>query len=163
MLIVVKLVIYFLIWTFYSYFIHRIAHIPSKKNPLYKIHFVHHRIQYDGSYWPSWYNFFFWFGSWPASIDVWITFTLPIVLLIFIDPIPGSILLVFHYFYEVFLAGNVLDHNPAIKGRIVRVFAIGQYHVNHHKLYVRNFSFYITFWDYLFGTKESELKSTLKK
>ncbi|MCV9888129.1 sterol desaturase family protein [Metabacillus halosaccharovorans] len=152
MILLVKLVIYFLIWSLYSYVIHRIAHIPSKKNPLLKIHLVHHRVKYDDSFLPEWPNFFFWFGSWRASLDVWITLTFPVVIIAIIDPVPGVILLVFHYFYEVFLAGNVVDHNPNIKGRITRYFAIGQYHVRHHEVYRANYGFFITLWDRLFGT-----------
>ncbi|MGQ4665510.1 sterol desaturase family protein [Metabacillus halosaccharovorans] len=152
MILLVKLVIYFLIWSLYSYVIHRIAHIPSKKNPLLKIHLVHHRVKYDDSFLPEWPNFFFWFGSWRASLDVWITLTLPVVIIAIIDPVPGVILLVFHYFYEVFLAGNVVDHNPNIKGKITRYFAIGQYHVRHHEVYRANYGFFITLWDRLFGT-----------
>jgi len=152
MIILTKLIVYFLIWSLYSYIIHRIAHIPNKKNPLLKIHVVHHRVEYDDSILPSWPNFFFWFGSWRASLDVWITLTLPVVVIAIIDPIPGLILLAFHYFYEIFFASNVIDHNPNIKGKITKFFAIGQYHVKHHEVYRSNYGFFITLWDHLFGT-----------
>ncbi|MDN4524093.1 sterol desaturase family protein [Fictibacillus fluitans] len=151
-MLLAKLLIYFLIWSLYSYLIHRIAHIPSKKNPLLKIHLVHHRVEYDSSFLPSWPNFFFWFGSWRASIDVWVTLTLPLVVIAILDPVPGLILLGFHYFYEVFFASNVIDHNPHIKGRVTKLLAIGQYHVKHHEVYRSNYGFFITLWDHLFGT-----------
>lgn len=155
MILILKLFLYFILWTLYSYTIHRIAHIPSKKNPLYKVHHVHHRVKYDpAKSLPELSNYFFWFGSWYASLDVWITFTLPLVILVIIDPVPGIVLLVIHYLYEVFLSGNVIDHNPNIKGKITRIFAVGEYHLHHHKVYRKNYAFFITLWDHVFGTKQ---------
>ncbi|WP_025028674.1 sterol desaturase family protein [Caldalkalibacillus mannanilyticus] len=154
MLLLMKIIGYYLLCTLYSYIIHRLAHIPSKKNPLYKIHLEHHKNKYDDlkPSLPSIPNYFMWFGSWKASLDVWITLTLPFVIVAFIDPVPGIILLVYHYLYEIFLAASVLDHNPRVKGAITRFLAVGQFHMKHHYYIKGNYGFYITLWDYVFGT-----------
>lgn len=155
-----SLIFYFMLWTLCSYWIHRIAHIPHKKNILFKVHQAHHMVQYGESYMPSWGSFFFWFGSWKASLDVWISLTLPVVIIAIIDPVPGITLLIFHYVYEVFFSSNVLDHNPKIKGMVTRIFAIGQYHLQHHRVQRWNYSFFITLWDHVFRTVKKSGKNT---
>jgi sterol desaturase/sphingolipid hydroxylase (fatty acid hydroxylase superfamily) len=162
MIFPIKLVVYFLLWTLYSFIIHRLAHIRSKKNPLHVIHMPHHRYQYSDAKWPPLSDFFFWFGGWKESLDVWITFTLPLVVLLFFDPVYGVILLIFHYIYEVFLSRNILDHNPHITGKITRFIPIGSYHLEHHKYYKCNYSFYITLWDTLFRTSDRYVKRPAK-
>ncbi|TCP67302.1 sterol desaturase family protein [Baia soyae] len=154
MVFVLKLVGYYLLCNLYSYVMHRLAHIPSKKNPLFIIHREHHKNKYDDAKpsLPDWPNYFLWFGNLHATLDVWITLTLPHIIVIWLDPIPGLVLFVIHYFYEVFLAATVLDHNPRIKGPITKFLAVGEYHMNHHYHVKGNYGFYITFWDFVFGT-----------
>ncbi|AEI43700.1 sterol desaturase family protein [Paenibacillus mucilaginosus] len=157
MIFVLKLTGYFLLWTLYSFTMHRLAHIPHKKNFLHKIHMAHHRYNYGDSKWPPLADFFFWFGGWKESLDVWLTFTLPIVVLAFFDPKYALILFIFHYFYEIFLSRNVLDHNPNITGRITNIIPVGTFHLKHHKHYRCNYSFFITLWDYLFRTNDAHV------
>ncbi|AUI88246.1 hypothetical protein BS333_18010 [Vibrio azureus] len=156
--ILFKVIGYFLLWTLYSYLYHVLAHVRSKYNLLQYIHLKHHGYKYDGSIWPPWNEYFFWFGDLRSSMDVYLAFTLPLVILTIFDPIPGAILLVFHYFYELFLSRNVLDHNPKITGKITRFMSIGSFHLKHHSNVRCNFSFFITFWDYLFRTDEKSVK-----
>lgn len=162
-MIVLKLVIYFLLWTLYSYLIHLIAHKRFKYNFLMYFHIKHHAYNYDDSFWPPWHDYFFWFGDFRSSMDVYLTFTLPLIILTIVDPLPGAILLGFHYIYEVFLSRTVLDHNPKISGKITKFIPIGQFHLKHHR-YVRcNYSFYITLWDYLFKTDENSMVKNKQK
>ncbi|WP_270171054.1 sterol desaturase family protein [Paenibacillus sp. SYP-B4298] len=154
---IVKMALYFLLWTLYSYMMHVIAHIPHKRNVLHKIHLAHHRYDYGDSKWPPWHDFFFWFGGWKESLDVWITFTLPILVLIWFDPVYGICLFGFHYIYEIFLSRNVLDHNPRLTGAYTNVIPVGQFHLKHHKFYKCNYSFFISIWDYLFRTNDSHV------
>ncbi|MBD1372684.1 sterol desaturase family protein [Hazenella sp. IB182357] len=158
MFFTLKLILYYLLCTLYSYLIHRLAHIPNKKNILFRIHADHHKNKYDDSKpsFPDLSHYFFWFGSWYASLDVWITLTLPILVITLFDPIPGIVLLILHYVYEVFLAATVLDHNPRIKGVITKYLAIGEFHLKHHYFIKGNYGFYITLWDYVFGTVHSK-------
>lgn len=143
---------YFLIWTLYSYWVHRLAHIPSKRNILFKIHIEHHKAEYGNPSWPRWQEYFLWYGNWRASADVWITLMLPGIVISIFDPLHGLPMLIFLYLYEVFLGGDVLDHNPNIDGRLTRILALGQYHLRHHRNVRKNYSFYITLWDYVFRT-----------
>lgn len=161
MLLVVKLIVYFMLWGLWAYGMHVFAHSRVKRrfNFMKYLHFKHHAYNYGASKWPPWHDYLFWFGDWRSSMDVYITFTLPLVALALYDPLPGCILLGFHYIYEVFLSRNVLDHNPDITGPITKVIPIGSYHMRHHRDVHCNFSFYVTFWDHLFGTTEAKVQS----
>jgi len=169
MLFLLKLALYFLLWTLYSYTMHVIAHIKFKYNFVMYCHLKHHAYDYGSSFWPPLHDYFFWFGDFRTSMDVYLTFTLPLIVLTFFDPIPGATLLAFHYVYEVFLSRNVLDHNPKIDGWIVRFLPIGSFHLKHHKYARCNYSFFTTFWDYLFRTNDAvayqkrELKRAKRK
>lgn len=163
MIFVLKLIMYFLLWTLWSYTMHVLAHIKHKKNFLHKIHLAHHRYDYGESKWPPWHDYFLWFGWWKETLDVWITFTLPIIVLIIFDPVYGVILFVFHYIYEIFLSRNVLDHNPNITSKITNIIPIGVFHMKHHKYYECNYSFFITLWDFLFKTNDKRMMEKREK
>lgn len=158
-----KLSGYFLCWTLYSYVIHYIAHCNFKYNFVQTCHKVHHAYNYGTKRTPLLADYFFWFGSWRGSLDVWITFTLPLILLVFIDFECGVILLVFHYFYEIFLSKSVLDHNPKIKGALTNFIPIGVFHLKHHINAKCNYSFYLTVWDYLFQTNDEKILTKRQK
>lgn len=160
MSLALKVLGYFMLWGLWSYAMHALAHSKVKRelNFMRYLHMKHHAYEYDDSKWPPWHDYFFWFGNWRSSLDVYITFTLPLVALALYDPVPGCILLGFHYVYEVFLSRNVLDHNPNITGPITKVISIGSYHMHHHSDVHSNLSFYLTFWDHVFGTTEAKLK-----
>lgn len=157
MLTVLKLCAYFLLWTLYSYALHVFQHSRSRFNFLKYFHNRHHQYNYGSSMLPPWHDYFFWFGDWRSTIDVYITFTLPLVVLTVFEPLCGGILLGFHYLYEVFLSKNVLDHNERIDGPITRFVPIGKYHLAHHKYVKCNYSFYINVWDHLFGTTQAKV------
>lgn len=155
---VIKLLAYFFLWSFWSYAMHRLAHSRFRRfNFLRHVHLKHHTYDYGDSFLPPWHEYFFWFGNWRSSMDVYLTFTMPLVALAFFDPPFGLTLLVFHYFYELFLARNVLDHNPNIKGFVTRIIPIGAYHLQHHRNVRCNFAFYTTLWDRLFNTLDRKV------
>jgi sterol desaturase/sphingolipid hydroxylase (fatty acid hydroxylase superfamily) len=160
MTVAIKLIGYFMLWGLWSYGMHAFAHSKVKRgiNFMRYLHVKHHAYEYGDSRWPPWHDYFFWFGNWRSSLDVYITFTIPLVALALYDPVPGCILLAFHYIYEVFLSRNVLDHNPNITGAITKVVPIGSYHMHHHSDVHCNFSFYLTIWDHVFGTTEAKLE-----
>lgn len=157
MIFALKLTGYFLLWTLYSYTIHVIAHSQMKYNFLKYFHIKHHAYNYGDSKLPPWHDYFFWFGDIRTSMDVYITFTLPLIVLAIFEPLYGSLLLVFHYLYEVFLSRNVLDHNPKITGTITKLFPIGSFHLTHHHYARCNYSFFLTLWDFLFGTNDDKV------
>ena len=159
MILGLKLIGYFLLWGLWSYGMHVFAHSPVRRrfNFMKYLHVKHHAYDYGPGKWPPWHDYLFWFGSWRSSLDVYLTFTLPLVGLALFDPVPGLILLGFHYVYEVFLSRNVLDHNPDITGAVTRWIPIGAYHMRHHADVHCNFSFYLTLWDHVFGTTEARV------
>ena len=146
----------FLLWTLLIYLMHRLAHVKSKFNFLYKLHVAHHKVNYwnEANRTFKWYYIFFYFGSWQATFDVFFILTLPAICISLLFPQPGIYLLVFHYLYEVFLSEGTLDHNPSIKGNLTKYFAWGQYHLTHHKTWKYNYGLIITFWDRVFETRK---------
>jgi sterol desaturase/sphingolipid hydroxylase (fatty acid hydroxylase superfamily) len=159
MLFAAKLLFYFILWTLYSYGIHVLAHTNFKGNFVSALHLRHHAYKYQGNKWPPLHDYFFWFGTWRGTLDVWITFTLPLIVLAFFEPAVAAVLLVFHYIYEVFLSRDILDHNPNITGPITRFVPVGAYHLKHHRNFRCNYSFYISIWDHVFKTVEKPRSS----
>lgn len=143
------------------YLLHRLAHLRNRFNPLYKIHIHHHKVNYlsDSNRKFKWYYLLFYFGGVYETIDVLILLTLPAVSIYLVYPGVGIYLLFLHYIYEVFFSEGLLDHNPAIKGRVTNVFAWGEYHLAHHKTWKYNYSLIITLWDYVFGTKKRAIRT----
>ena len=153
-MILIQFFIAFFLWTFMSYWLHRFAHINHSCNPLYKIHKFHHQKKYDENdlwkfYWPS---IWFWFGNIKQTLEIWIVFTIPAILIAIIIGGGAFYLLPLHYIYEVLFADRLVEHNPRIKGKITKIFAIGSYHLIHHDKFKYNYGFYITLWDHIFGT-----------
>jgi sterol desaturase/sphingolipid hydroxylase (fatty acid hydroxylase superfamily) len=156
-----------LVWTFTSYWLHRISHISHSKNPLWHIHRAHHKIPYlgepTGSIFPRIGQFFMWLGTWRTSLDVIIVLTIPAVIIAIVAPRYGIPILIFHYFYEVFCSEYALDHNPRIKGFVTKIFAWGDFHLYHHMSPKNNFGLIITFWDRVFGTSVDPKPGTSEK
>jgi len=156
-----------LAWTFMTYWLHRLSHVSHPKNPLWQLHRAHHRVAYlgepTGSKIPKIGQFFLWLGTWRASLDVILAMTLPALAIAVLFPRYGIPLLVFHYFYEIFASEHALDHNPQIKGRIVKYFAWGDFHLFHHMAPKNNFGLVITLWDRVFGTDVDPEPGTAQK
>ena len=146
----------FLSWTLMTYWLHRLAHIHSHKNPLWRLHRAHHKVPYlsapTGSIWPKPGQFVLWLGNWRTSLDVIVLMTVPAILITLVFPRYGIPLLIFHYFYELFCSEYALDHNPKISGTVTKYFAWGDFHLYHHIAPKRNFGLMVTFWDRVFGT-----------
>lgn len=144
-------VFYFFVWTLCTYWMHRLSHISHKYNFLFKLHLAHHKEYSVRPSWPKWYEYFLWRGTLKETIDDLITLSMPPVIITIFDPYHGVSLLIIHYIYEVFL-GPLLDHNPKVRGKITKLLPFGQFHLTHHRNVKKNYSFYITFWDYVFRT-----------
>jgi sterol desaturase/sphingolipid hydroxylase (fatty acid hydroxylase superfamily) len=145
----------FLVWTFIIYWLHRLSHIHHKLNLLWRIHSAHHR----GQYFPSppdmkfhWSQLFFWHGNIASTLDIYLVFTAPALLIFLVSPYYGWPILGFHYVYEAFLSGAALDHNLKLKGWLTRYFAWGGYHLYHHVHLRQNYGLLITLWDFVFRT-----------
>ena len=145
----------FLLWTFYIYWVHRIAHIKHRYNIFYTIHAAHHRIPYfakERVLKPSVGQYFFWLGEWKTSLDIIIVMTFPLLVITYFWPQYGVWWLIFHYLYEVFCSEDLLDHNTRLNGPLTRIFAWGNTHLYHHVYVKKNYALITNFWDYVFGT-----------
>ncbi|KEF40614.1 MAG: hypothetical protein ER33_16080 [Cyanobium sp. CACIAM 14] len=140
-----------LAWTGMAYGIHRLAHHSGRWNLLNRLHRAHHHPDYlnhQRSF--RWHHFLLCFGSLEETLDVWITLTLPALLLSCLVPSHAPLMLGFHYLYEIFLSDDRLDHNPSLRGGVTRWFAWGQYHLEHHRQPTKHFGLILTFWDVIF-------------
>ncbi len=162
---VLKFIGVYLIWNCNAYFMHRLGHLRSKYNIFYKIHIAHHKRKYNAKshvenvkITPA--TFVLWFGTFKETIDVWIVLFIPAVILAFIFGGSAWLLVFLVYFYEVFLSEGRLDHNPYLVNKfILKYFAWGQQHLEHHRDVAVNFGFHFMLYDFLFRTyKKAKFK-----
>jgi sterol desaturase/sphingolipid hydroxylase (fatty acid hydroxylase superfamily) len=157
-MICIRLSFWFLVWTFAEYWMHRLMHWRNPYNFLYHIHREHHKIAYNEvtdkkHQWPKLMYFIFFFDNINETLEIVLGETVPALLIYWIDPTCGIILLIFHYIYEILATDSLLEHNADIKDEaIISSLAIGQFHLEHHRHPEKNFSFTITLWDHVFGT-----------
>lgn len=153
---ITKLLLLFLAWTAASYGIHRLAHVKGRWNWLFRIHMLHHSPDYfrrDGRF--RWRYLLMCFDSIPETLDVFITLTLPLLVLASVYFGQGVVLLIFHYLYEIIFSDERFDHNPAIDGAVTRWLACGQYHLEHHRNPGCHFGLIITIWDRVFASTDA--------
>ncbi|WP_084627959.1 sterol desaturase family protein [Elstera litoralis] len=146
----------FVLWSLCAYGIHRLGHFNHPFNPMFRIHMKHHKVQYGRGnhryHWPECAHFFLWFGDFKASADVWITLLLPAITLSIIFQETNYFMIIIVYLYEVFLSENLLDHNPEVDTIFDILFAVGVFHLRHHKSPAFNFGLYTNLWDHIFLT-----------
>jgi sterol desaturase/sphingolipid hydroxylase (fatty acid hydroxylase superfamily) len=148
-----QLLLGLVIWLGMAYGIHRLAHWSRPWNRLHLWHRAHHAPSYlEEPRRFRWHHALLCFGSVPETLDIWVTLTLPLLLVALLLPQQGALLLLFHYVYEILFSDQRLDHNPRIRGPLTRVFAWGQYHLHHHADPRRNFGLILTVWDHVFAT-----------
>ena len=153
-----RLVFWFLVWTLAEYLLHRFMHYNHSLNIFFKIHRHHHNIEMEkltskNNRWPKFSYLFFWFDNLNETIEIIFGETMPALIIYFIDPECGFLILVFHYVYELLATDSLLEHNTDIKNSmIIKTFAVGQFHLQHHRQTNKNYGFTITLWDHIFGT-----------
>lgn len=80
-----------LAWTALGYGIHRLAHHGAGWNLLARLHRAHHAPGYLSEPRPlRWHHFLFWFDTRAETLDVWITLTLPALLVAALLPAQGA-------------------------------------------------------------------------
>lgn len=141
----VSYILYFFLWTFILYWIHRLIHITPI---LRKIHFDHHRyVALNEIRW-HWSNMFLFTDTWISMLDLWITEVIPTIIF---SIITGQYwILIFYYLWAAFIQERV-EHNNRIR---IPFVTSGKWHLLHHKIPRRNFGLFFTFWDIIFFTNK---------
>ncbi len=158
LMFVLRLSFWFLLWTFCEYWMHRLMHLSSSYNPLYQVHRGHHLISYKvltdkKNQWPKLMYFFFFFENIDETLEILIGETIPALCIYYCDPECGKYILAFHYIYEILATDSLLEHNPDIASpSIIKYCAVGQFHLQHHRVPSCNYGFTITIWDHVFNT-----------
>jgi sterol desaturase/sphingolipid hydroxylase (fatty acid hydroxylase superfamily) len=137
-------IIYFLLWTFVLYWIHRIGH----KTPYIKEwHWNHHNyIVRHGSQGWHWNNLFLFNDTWTSTLDLYVTEVIPTLLFSWVT---GQWWIsVFYYVWAAFFQEN-LEHNKNVDAPM---FTSGKWHLMHHRQSNKNYGLFFPIWDILFGT-----------
>ncbi len=136
-------VIYFLLWTFMLYWVHRIGHkIPYLRS----IHWDHHKfINKHKTSW-HWNNIFLFNDTWTSTLDLWMTEVIPTI--IFCIIIGQWWIFILFYIWAALIQERV-EHNTEIN---IMLFTCGKWHRLHHKFQNKNFSLFFPIWDLIFGT-----------
>ncbi|WP_343564317.1 sterol desaturase family protein [Kiloniella sp. b19] len=137
----------FLVFTFVTYWTHRIAHCWK---PLWYLHEAHHSVPYKGEYEFSLLNLVGWYNDWRSTLDVWVTEVLPMAGLVLLWPATWPLAVLFYI--DNVLSEGLTDHNPRIN---IPGLAMGKYHIEHHKDMSVNFDGYFRLWDKVFGTQRN--------
>ena len=157
-LFLLRFTCWFLLWTFCEYWMHRLMHVSSPYNILYRMHRSHHLTPYavltDKKYrWPKLSYFIFFFDNIHETLEIIVGETIPALCIYYCDPECGILLLAFHYVYEILATDSLLEHNPDISlHSVIKYCAVGQFHLEHHRLPSYNYGFTITLWDHVFKT-----------
>ena len=140
-------ILYFLLWTFIIYWIHRIVH--NVKFFSY-FHIEHHRFVRENSLikW-HWSNIFLWNDNFKSTIDYWITEVLPT--LIFSIVTEQYWIVIGFYIYAATIQERV-EHNPNFNW--YPFYTSGKWHVLHHTTYPCNFGIITPLWDIVFRTNK---------
>jgi len=135
--------LYFLLWTFILYWIHRIGHLVPV---IRRVHWHHHRFANSNDILWHWSNIFLFNDTWISTLDLWITEIIPTILFCFVT---GQWwLCAFYYIWAAFIQER-LEHNPGID---IKFFTFGKWHRLHHRVHNKNYGLFFPHWDLLFNT-----------
>ena len=139
------LVVYFFIWLFFLYIIHRIVHVcPYLK----EIHWDHHQYisNFTGNNW-HWTNLLLINDNWKSTLDLWITEVIPTI--IFCFAIGNWYIFWFYYFWAAVIQ-EIIEHNPQID--FYPFLTSGKWHLIHHENPHKNFGLFLPIIDIILGT-----------
>jgi len=136
--------IYFLLWLFFLYWLHRLAHVlPVIK----KLHLDHHIYitQNQNVSW-HWSNLFLITQTLKSTVDLWITEVIPTLLF---SLITGQWwILIFYYLWAAILQ-ETLEHDKNLN---LPILTSGKWHLLHHSDFRKNFGIFFPLWDIVFNT-----------
>lgn len=138
----------FLLWTFFIYWTHRLAHVWSFMREYHTDH--HAQVTNDTITGLSWKNAFLWFDTWDSTVDQWLTEVIPTVVISFVTD--QWWLLGCYYIWAGFIQETV-EHNPKID--MYPLVTSGKWHLIHHENPTKNYGVVFPIWDLIFGTAES--------
>lgn len=136
-------VMYFLVWTFMLYWIHRLGHkIPGIK----QIHWHHHKFVNTNLTGWKWNNLFLFNDTWISTADLWITEVIPTIIFCFLT---GQWWIFIFYYLWAALIQERVEHNPNINFPFM---TCGKWHRLHHRIHNKNYGLFFPQWDILFGS-----------
>ena len=137
--------IYFLLWTFILYWIHRVCHsVPYVK----QIHAHHHRYILTHTTGWKWNNLFLFNDNWLSTADLWITEVIPTLIFSYIT---GQWWIsAFYYIWAAFIQESI-EHNKDFN---IPLLTSGKWHLIHHRSKF-NYGLFFPIWDIIFGTNKN--------
>jgi len=138
----------FLLWTFFLYVIHRLAHvIPTVR----RLHQDHHKyINFHSTRW-HWNNLFLFNDTWKSTADLWITEVIPTLLFSYIT---GAWWISVFYYLWAALLQETIEHNKEFS--IYPILTSGRWHLIHHRNPKFNFGLFLPVWDIVFNTHKEK-------
>lgn len=134
--------IYFLLWTFILYWIHRAVHITPY---IKRIHANHHGFVLTNNTGWHWSNLFLFNDTWASTVDLWITEVIPTLIF---SLITGQWWISILYYVWAAFVQETLEHN---KNFNIPILTSGKWHMIHHRS-SSNYGLFIALWDMIFGT-----------
>lgn len=140
-------ILYFFLWTFVLYWIHRIGHrIPI----IQKIHWYHHRhINANPPTKWHWNNIVLFNDNWISTADLWITEVIPTIIFGYLT---GQYWILIFYYIWAAVFQETLEHNSEVD---IHAFTSGKWHLIHHQHYNKNYGLFFPLWDVIFNTYKS--------
>jgi sterol desaturase/sphingolipid hydroxylase (fatty acid hydroxylase superfamily) len=135
-------ILYFLLWLFVLYWIHRLAHRIPIVN---KFHLAHHSYVNKNEVTWHWNNLFLYNDNIRSTIDLWITEVVPTIIFCLI--FNCWYIFIFYYLWAAFLQER-LEHNKNVD---LPILTSGKWHLIHHKA-PYNYGLLIPMWDMVFRT-----------
>ena len=139
-------VLYFFMWTFCLYWVHRAAHIL----PILKTyHFNHHKVINTNTIKWNWNNLLLYNDTKESTIDLWLTEVIPTCIISYIT---GQWWLIVFYYLWASLIQERVEHNKHFN---IPLLTSGKWHLNHHKDGKCNYGLFTSIWDIVFKTNRN--------
>ncbi len=138
------IVLYFLLWTFALYWIHRVAH---KIEVIQTYHADHHKyINTYGMQGWRWNNLFLYNDTRNSTIDLYLTEVIPTFLF---SLFTGQWwIFILYYIWAAFFQERY-EHDNTVDWPL---FTSGKWHLIHHNDSSKNFGLFFPLWDIIFRT-----------
>jgi len=136
--------LYFILWTFYLYWLHRLVHLMPYTQ---KIHAYHHAfINKNETHW-HWSNLFLFTDQWICAVDLWMTDVIPTIVFCYLT---GQWWICVFYYVWAAVIQETIEHDPCFD--YYPFIHSGKWHLEHHSHGNKNYGMFIVYWDKLFKT-----------